>query len=83
VRRGSSCDVSARFLATYAGGYVIWLFYGLGIGSMPLILVDAAGLVCGVVMLTITLRNAWLAAQSSQPEELSGDSIRPVLSRRA
>jgi hypothetical protein len=56
VRRGSSCDVSARFFATYAGGYAIWLFYGLGIGSMPLILVDAAGLFCGVVTLAITLR---------------------------
>lgn len=56
VRRGSSCDVSARFFATYAGGYAIWLLYGLSIGSMPLILVDAAGLVCGLVTLAITLR---------------------------
>jgi uncharacterized protein with PQ loop repeat len=56
VRRGSSCDVSARFFATYAGGYAIWLFYGLTIGSVPLILVDAAGLACGLVTLTVTLR---------------------------
>jgi uncharacterized protein with PQ loop repeat len=55
-RRGSSCDVSARFFATYAGGYAIWLAYGLSIGSMPLILVDAAGLVCGLVTLGVTLR---------------------------
>ena len=56
VRRGSSCDVSARFFATYAGGYAIWLFYGLTIGSVPLILVDAAGLAAGLVTLTVTLR---------------------------
>jgi uncharacterized protein with PQ loop repeat len=56
VRRGSSCDVSARFFATYAGGYAIWLLYGISIGSLPLILVDAAGLVCGLVTLAITLR---------------------------
>ena len=55
-RRRSSCDVSARFFATYAGGYAIWLLYGLSIESLPLILVDAAGLVCGLVTLAVTLR---------------------------
>jgi uncharacterized protein with PQ loop repeat len=56
VRRGSSCEVSARFFATYAGGYAVWLLYGLSIESMPLILVDAAGLACGLVTLAITLQ---------------------------
>jgi uncharacterized protein with PQ loop repeat len=55
VRRGSSCEVSARFFATYAGGYGVWLLYGLSIGSLPLILVDAAGLLCGLVTLAVTL----------------------------
>src|SRR5688572_23361580 len=56
VRRRSSCDVSARFFATYVGGYAIWLLYGLSIGSLPLILVDAAGLACGLLTLAVTLR---------------------------
>jgi uncharacterized protein with PQ loop repeat len=56
VRRGSSCEVSARFFATYAGGYAVWLLYGLSIGSLPLILVDTAGLLSGLVTLAITLR---------------------------
>ena len=56
VRRGSSCDVSARFFATYAGGYAVWLLYGISIGSLPLILVDAAGLACGLLTLAVTLR---------------------------
>ena len=56
VRRRSSCEVSARFFATYAGGYAVWLLYGLSIDSMPLILVDAVGLACGLVTLAITLR---------------------------
>jgi uncharacterized protein with PQ loop repeat len=56
VRRGSSCEVSARFFATYAGGYAVWLLYGLSIESLPLILVDAAGLACGLATLAITLR---------------------------
>ena len=56
LRRRSSCEVSARFFATYAGGYAVWLLYGLSIGSLPLILVDAAGLLCGLITLAITLR---------------------------
>ena len=55
LRRGSSCEISARFFATYAGGYAVWLLYGLSIGSLPLILVDAAGLLCGLITLAITL----------------------------
>lgn len=31
--RGSSGDVSARFLAVYVGGFAIWLLYGLSIGD--------------------------------------------------
>ena len=56
IRRGSSCDVSARFFATYAGGYAIWLSYGVSIGSLPLIVVDAIGLLCGSLTLAVTLR---------------------------
>ena len=55
-RRGSSCDVSARFFATYAGGYGIWLIYGLSIESLPLVVVDGVGLVAGLATLAVTLR---------------------------
>ena len=48
--------VGLGFFATYAGGYAVWLLYGLSIESMPLILVDAAGLACGLVTLAITLQ---------------------------
>jgi uncharacterized protein with PQ loop repeat len=55
LRRKRSCDVSARFFATYVGGYAIWLLYGTSIGSAPLILVDLVGLLCGGVTLAVTL----------------------------
>src|SRR5260221_5896935 len=35
LARRSSCDVSARFLASYAGGYGIWLAYRLSTRSIP------------------------------------------------
>jgi uncharacterized protein with PQ loop repeat len=39
LARRTSRDVSARFLASYTGGYAIWLTYGLSSGSLPLIVV--------------------------------------------
>ena len=55
LRRRASCDVSARFFAAYAGGYAIWLLYGLSVGNVPLIVVDAIGLLCGGVTLAVAL----------------------------
>lgn len=54
--RGGSCDVSARFLAAYVGGYAIWLLYGLSLRNVPIIAVDAVGLVCGAITLAVALR---------------------------
>jgi MtN3 and saliva related transmembrane protein len=56
LRRRTSEDVSLPFLASYVGGYALWLLYGLSVGSVPLIVVDAVGLVCGGFTLAVTLR---------------------------
>ena len=55
LARRASCDVSARFFAAYAGGYCVWLLYGLSVGNVPLSVVDAVGLLCGVLTLAVTL----------------------------
>jgi len=55
LARRASRDVSARFLASYAGGYAIWLAYGLSTGSIPLIVVDTAGLLCSGLTLAVAL----------------------------
>jgi len=54
VRRASR-EVSALFLASYAGGYLIWLTYGLSTGSLPLIVVDTVGLLCAGLTLAVAL----------------------------
>ena len=56
LARSGSCDVSARFLAMYVGGYAIWLLYGLSLRDVPIIVVDALGLVCGAITLAVALR---------------------------
>ena len=55
LARRTSCDVSGRFFACYAGGYALWLAYGLSSGNVPLIVVDAAGLLCGGLTLAVAL----------------------------
>lgn len=55
LQRGSSCDVSGRFLASYVGGYGIWLAYGLSTQSVPIVVVHAVGLVAGIVTLAVAL----------------------------
>jgi len=55
LARRSSDDVSARFLASYTGGYAIWLAYGLSTGSLPLMVVDAVGLLCAGLTLAMAV----------------------------
>ena len=56
IRRGSSRDVSIAFLGSTSGGYLIWLLYGLGIGSVPLIAADVVGLASSAVAVTVAVR---------------------------
>ena len=42
-------------MASYAGGYAIWLTYGLSTGSLPLIVVDTVGLLCAGLTLAVAL----------------------------
>jgi uncharacterized protein with PQ loop repeat len=55
LARRSARAVSPGFLASYAGGYAIWLAYGLSTGSLPLIVVDTVGLLCGGLALAVAL----------------------------
>jgi uncharacterized protein with PQ loop repeat len=66
LARRTSSGVSAGFLASYAGGYAIWLAYGLSTGSLPLIVVDTVGLLCAGLTLAVAL-------------SLRGSLIRPAI----
>ena len=55
LARRASRDVSVGFLASYVGGYAIWLAYGLSTGSLPLIVVDTVGLLCAGLTLAVAL----------------------------
>ncbi len=55
LKSRTSRDVSAGFFGAYAGGYAIWLLYGLSIQSLPLVLVDSLGLLFAGFTLAVAL----------------------------
>ena len=80
LARRSSGEVSARFLASYTGGYAIWLAYGLSIGSLPLIVVDTVGLLCGGLTLAVALS---LRGSLVRPATWNGRSTTSISRRPA
>ena len=75
LARRTSRGVSAGFLASYAGGYAIWLTYGLSTGSLPLIIVDTVGLLCAgltlAVALSLRIRSPRPGAPRSEMDRIS------------
>jgi uncharacterized protein with PQ loop repeat len=80
LARRSSGEVSARFLASYAGGYAIWLSYGLSTGSLPLIIVDTVGLLCGGLTLAVALS---LRGPLIRPASWNGHNATSIAQRSA
>src|SRR3984893_18770189 len=80
LARRSSCDVSARFLASYSGGYGIWLAYGLSTGSIPLIVVDTVGLLCAGLTLAValSLRGSLIRPATWNSRNTTSTSPRPA-----
>jgi uncharacterized protein with PQ loop repeat len=58
VKRESR-DMSLAYMASYVGGYAVWLPYGVLSHSFPLIIADSVGLVCGTftVIIAVVLRS--------------------------
>jgi len=81
LARRSSRDVSAGFLASYAGGYAIWLAYGLSTGSLPLIVVDTAGVLCTglTIAVALSLRGALIRPATWHSRNTTSISPRPAV----
>ena len=80
LARRTSGDVSAGFLASYTGGYAIWLAYGLSTGSLPLLVVDAVGLLCAglTVAVALSLRGSLIRPATQDSRDTTSVSHRPA-----
>lgn len=65
----SSRDVSLGYLSVVDAGYLLWLAYGVAIGNLPLIVVDALG----AVAMSLTIAVA-VGARPSAP--VAGKTLR-------
>jgi uncharacterized protein with PQ loop repeat len=80
LARRTSGEVSALFLASYAGGYAIWLAYGLSAGSLPLIVADTVGLLCAGLTLAVALS---LRGSLVRPATWNGHTMTSISPRPA
>ena len=82
LARRSSREVSAGFLASYVGGYAIWLAYRLSTGSIPLIVVGAVGLLCRGLTLAValSLRGSLIRPATWNSRNTTSISQRPAAS---
>ncbi len=80
LARRTSREVSVRFLASYTGGYAIWLTYGLSTGSLPLIVVDTVGLLCGglTVAVALSLRGSLIRPATWNSRNTTAIAQRPT-----
>ena len=57
-REGDTNAISLRMYLVLVAGFVLWLGYGLLIGSWPIILVNAGNLVLSAAILWLKLRDS-------------------------
>jgi MtN3 and saliva related transmembrane protein len=55
-RTRSTGDLSSTMLVVFTAGIILWLIYGLAIGSMPVILANAITLVLSATLVMLKLR---------------------------
>ena len=55
LARRRSCEISAALFGIYLGGYGLWLAYGPSVGSLPLVVVNAAGVLAMAAVLGVAL----------------------------
>lgn len=56
LQRGSSADVSLTYLAVLLPGFLLWVAYGLSIGSLPIAIPNAVALTVGSATMIVAMR---------------------------
>ena len=55
-RTRSTADLSSTMLVVFTAGIVLWLIYGIGVGSMPVMLANAVTLVLSATLVGLKIR---------------------------
>ena len=57
-RSRSTGDLSAAMLVVFTAGIVLWLLYGLALGSLPVVLANGVTLVLSATLVALKLRGS-------------------------
>ena len=55
-RTRSTADLSSTMLVVFTAGIVLWLIYGIGVGSLPVMLANAVTLVLSATLVGLKIR---------------------------
>lgn len=64
-RSGSTAGLNLPMLVVLTSGIALWLFYGLALGQLPVILANGATLVLVSVLLALKLRDVFRPRHSA------------------
>ena len=71
-REGDTRAISTRMYVLRDAGFVLWLAYGLALGSVPLIVFNIASLLLGGTILLLKLRGRTREARVAAPDHELG-----------
>jgi MtN3 and saliva related transmembrane protein len=77
-RTGDVAAISLRMFAVRTFGLVLWTVYGFALGSLPILVFSALGLVLSSVILVLKLRGSRVPTmiepcrQDASPQQVSG-----------
>ena len=58
-RSRSAADLSFSTMAAFTSGVLLWLVYGVALGSIPIIVANATTLVLNILLIGLKLRDGW------------------------
>ena len=73
-REGDTRAISTRMYVLRDAGFVLWLAYGLALGSVPLIVFNVASLLLGGTILVLKLRGRAREARITAPDHELGSA---------
>src|ERR1700730_16796586 len=58
-RSRSAADLSFPMMAAFTMGVLLWLIYGVALGSIPIIVANASTLVLNILLIGLKIRDGW------------------------
>ena len=75
-REGDTAAISLRMYVMRVAGFVLWLGYGLALGSLPLVVFNVLNLLLGGTVLALKMRGDACPDRASEHPAMSAEAAR-------